>query len=89
MYNNDDIQKMITKCKNDAALREKVLDGVSSHDKFSVADVISDGWYERFDRYDSDVCEQFITAYEKATENNQTSTLSDIEDEEETYSRGR
>ena len=67
MFNNDDIQRMIEECQSDLTLKAKVLDGMANtSDRLKASDVISAGYYERFDRYDSDVCEQFITAYLKA-----------------------
>lgn len=67
MYSNDDIQEMITKCNNDKELKKKVLKEVPEFDAGAVESVISEGWYEEFDRYDSAVCEHFINAYERAT----------------------
>ena len=66
IYNNDDIQEMIKETKSDEKLRNAILAQLSGRDKAAVEDVLAEGWYERFDRYDSDVCEQFITAYENA-----------------------
>ena len=65
LYNNDQIQDMITKVKNDPNLRKKVIQNIPEWDKRHVQDVLDDGWYERFDRYDSAVCDEFIRAYEK------------------------
>ena len=66
MYNSDDIQKMIETCNNNDKLKDAVLNGILPFsDRQAVQDVLSEGWYERFDRYDSDVCEKFIVAYEK------------------------
>lgn len=66
MYNNDDIQRMLSECKKNSNLKDDVLRQFDGGDLMAVEDVIMDGYYERFDRYDSDVCEKFITAYEKA-----------------------
>ncbi len=66
IYLNDDIQRMIKEVKGDENLKVAVLKQLSGRDKAAVEDVLAEGWYERFDRYDSDVCEQFITAYENA-----------------------
>jgi hypothetical protein len=64
IYSNDDIQDMITAVNADQKLKEKVLSHFSGNDLHAMQDVLNDGWYERFDRYDSDICEQFIKAYE-------------------------
>lgn len=64
IYSNDDIQDMITAVNDDQKLKEKVLGHFSGNDLHAMQDVLNDGWYERFDRYDSDICEQFIRAYE-------------------------
>ena len=69
MYTNEDIQEIITKVRNDLGLSKKVLDQITDYSDWkAVQNVIDDGWYEAFDRYDSDVCEQFIKAYEQATQ---------------------
>lgn len=66
MYNNNDIQDMISKIRRDSDMKKAVLDMISNErDRAAVSDVLNDGSVERFDRYDSDVCEQFIRAYEK------------------------
>lgn len=64
MYNYNDIQNMIEKVNNDGT-EELILDHISDYDKGAVREVLRSGYYETFDRYDSDVCEQFITAYEE------------------------
>lgn len=64
MYNNQDIQNMIIKCNSDGILKQKILDSITNiSDRSAISDVLEDGDYERFDRYDSDVCEQFIKAF--------------------------
>ena len=68
MYNNEQIQEMLTTVKNNSALKERVLAHFHGIDAGPIRNVIADGWLEAFDRYDSDLCEQFITAYEKETE---------------------
>ena len=65
LYTNDDIQNMLDVCGMDIKLKDAVLSHFTGADKAAMSDVFSDGYYERFDRYDSNVCEQFITAYEK------------------------
>jgi len=66
-YTNDDIQDMIKECNSNPELKEKVVNQISNdRDRAAIISVLKEGWYEEFDRYDSDVCEQFITAYEKA-----------------------
>lgn len=63
MYNYNDIQNMIERVNNDGTA-DKILSHIQDYDKGSVRNVLKSGYYETFDRYDSDVCEQFITAYE-------------------------
>ena len=63
MYNYNDIQNMIEKV-NAEGTAEQILDHITDHDKAAVREVLRSGYYEDFDRYDSDVCEQFILAYE-------------------------
>ena len=63
IYTNEDIQDMLTAVKKSDTLRTKILSCFSEDDRAAMADVLDEGWYERFDRYDSDVCEQFIRAY--------------------------
>ncbi len=66
-YNNDDIQNMIAACKCDNNLINSILNGINSPgDKQAVTSVINSGWYEDFYKYDSDVCEKFTGAFEKA-----------------------
>lgn len=68
MYDNNQIQDMIERCRANKVLCKSVLDQISDYSDWrAIQHVISEGWYETFDRYDSDVCEQFITAYENAT----------------------
>lgn len=64
-YSNDDIQNLIEEVNKDNALKERILSHFDNRDLVAIKDVLSDGYYERFDRYDSDVCEQFLSAYEK------------------------
>ncbi len=64
MYTNDNIQDMLMEVNSNNSLKEKVLAHFTGRDLSAVKDVLDDGYYERFDRYDSDVCEQFIRAYE-------------------------
>ena len=65
MYNNDDIQKMIQTVNSNRETFNPFLDEINSRDRGAIERVLSDGWVEAFDRYDSDVCEKFITAFEK------------------------
>jgi len=69
LYTNDQVQDMLTQVKNDPKLKAAVLKcfARSPMDQSAVADVISSGWVERFDRYDSAVCDDFIRAWEKCT----------------------
>lgn len=64
-YNNDDIQKMLETLR-DPEHKQAFLQNLtcSPRDKLAILDCIADGYYERFDRYDSDVCEIFIATYE-------------------------
>ena len=73
MYSNDDIQEMIERVNNDGT-NETIIDVVSAYrnytggsviDNDAIREVLRSGYYETFDRYDSDVCEQFIRAFEK------------------------
>lgn len=72
ILNNDQLQKMIqylTEVDN----RKDLFLFVASHktnnsDLMAMKDVLDDGYYERFDRYDSDVAEQFITIYQQLKE---------------------
>ncbi len=65
MYNNDQIQEMITVCHNDPDRKRAILSRIRDlRDRESIRYAINEGYYEAFDRFDSDVCEQFITAYE-------------------------
>lgn len=72
ILNNDQLQKMIqylTEVDN----RTDLFLFVASHktnksDLMAMKDVLDDGYYERFDRYDSDVAEQFITIYQQLKE---------------------
>ncbi len=67
MITNDELQDMLSTVKKDEALREKLFELTAhSSDAAAIRHCISEGWYEAFDRYDSDVCEQFIAAYKKA-----------------------
>lgn len=63
MYNTSDIQAMIDKVNNDDKVNE-VVDLISDEDWQKVSRVLRTGFAEDFDRYDSDVCESFICAYE-------------------------
>ena len=73
MYNNDDIQAMIDRVNNDGT-NETIIDiisaarkynGGSVYDQDAIREVLRSGYVDNFDRYDSDVCEQFIRAYEE------------------------
>lgn len=67
LYDNDDLQKMLNTLQV-PEYRHQFLECVSEgHDKSAIIDCILDGFYERFERYDSDVCEQFIAAYKDWT----------------------
>lgn len=63
LYNSNDIQAMLKTLTN-RSYRKEFLKHVT-HDLTSIIDCIEECWYERFHRYDSDVCEHFIEAYEE------------------------
>lgn len=69
LYNNDDIQEMLDSLKNPKHFKGLDFKDVSDSDKRAILRVIEDGYYETFDRYDSDVCEQFIRVYNEYSEN--------------------
>lgn len=60
------LQEMLTECHNNNDLRDNVEFHFNGSDYMDICDVIDDGYIERFDRYDSDLAEQFIRAYELA-----------------------
>lgn len=68
MYNSNDIQKMLETAKEHKDLFFEQIDNsnISTSDKASIKSVINECWYECFDRFDSAVCDHFITIYEKA-----------------------
>ena len=64
MYSNDEVQQMIDKCNSDSDFAVEVLHCIKNDDtRRAISRVLLDGYYETFDNYDSDVCEQFIEAY--------------------------
>ena len=65
MYNNTQIQEMLTTVKNNPELKKRVIAHFHGIDAGPIRNVIADGWLEAFNRYDSDLCEQFITAYKE------------------------
>lgn len=74
MYTYDDIQKMLEKINKapdhiKEAFREYVNEHTNFKDANSIMDCVKQAYYEAFDRYDSDVCEQFLTFYEKTFDN--------------------
>lgn len=66
-YNNSDLQEMLEYLK-DSSKRAIFLKNLScsNADRLAIEDCIEEGYYERFDRYDSDVCEIFIHTIEFA-----------------------
>lgn len=65
VYDNADIDGMLATLKGPDNLKDFRSHLICSvHDEKAILDCIDDGSYERFDRYDSDVCEIFISAYE-------------------------
>lgn len=69
LYDSNDIQNILNRLTNDSAYKEKFMkyakEYMSGSDYLALGHVISEGWYETFDRYDSDLCEQFLTIYER------------------------
>ena len=66
MITNDILQSMITNTNRNPEQAAELLDLITNdRDRGAITVVLSDGYYEAFDRYDSDVAEQFITAYRK------------------------
>ncbi len=66
---NNQLQDMITYVKrNQPAAFFEELEKINDSDKRAIKRVIDEGWYEEFDRYDSDVCEEFIRIYEATCE---------------------
>lgn len=68
LYTNNDIQKILDLLSNNTEYRTKFLqvafNQLNNSDYFAITNVIKQGYYEAFDRYDSDVCEQFLHVYE-------------------------
>ena len=69
MYTNEMIQDILNKLKDDNLLtrfKEKYFDRYPSlgSDYHACLSVIRAGWYEGFDRYDSEVCEKFLKVWE-------------------------
>lgn len=68
-YSSDDIQAMLNFISHhdDRPEYHAFLNYISKNttDTGAIKHCISEGWYEEFDRYDSDVCEQFIRCFEK------------------------
>ena len=65
MYTVDEIQDMIDDVRRNRETFMPFIDEINTRDRRAIMNVLCDGYYEAFDRYDSDVCEQFINAYEK------------------------
>jgi hypothetical protein len=67
MYNTNQIQEMLNKLNTNQPMLKTFcakLEKLNASDRMAIMDVLRDGSVERFDRYDSDVCEQFISLYE-------------------------
>lgn len=65
MYTNEDIDNMLLVVKGNLTFKKILDDSIYSFgDKEAIKDCIKEGYYERFERYDSAVCEEFITLYE-------------------------
>lgn len=65
LVTNQELQQMIKAVNSNDSLKQAILSHFEGRDKSAIIDVLRDGYYERFDRYDSAVCEEFITAWEK------------------------
>ena len=64
LYTNNDLQRMIEFINNNQVIRDDFIKRLPKNaDGRAIEDVLDDGYYERFDRYDSDVAEQFIDMY--------------------------
>ena len=66
IFDNDDVQLMIEQVNKYKTVRECLfthLKTSSAADRGAIKAVLEEGYYERFDCYDSDVCEQFIQAF--------------------------
>lgn len=67
-YGVKDIQCILNKITEDVDYKKRFLkkteDFCNNSDYLSICNVISEGYYEAFDGYDSDVCEQFLTIFE-------------------------
>ena len=66
LYNNNDIQQILDYIREDSD-RQQLFFMVlpNTKDGSDIKSVIKSGYYEEFNRYDSDVCEQFLQCYEK------------------------
>ena len=64
-WNNNDLDRALQYVKSQPNVKEQLLNKIDVTDRGAVSNVIADGWAESFDRYDSDVAEQFISAYER------------------------
>lgn len=70
-YNNVDIQNMLyflNYHKNDkeyTVFMKYISEHSNVNDANAIKHCVSECYYEEFDSYDSDVCEQFISAFEK------------------------
>ena len=68
MITNDMLQEMINKVNSNDDLKQRILGRIKFDDDHrAIERVLKEGWYEAFDRYDSDVAEKFIRAYQKET----------------------
>ena len=65
LWTNEDLDNALQYVKARPYLVEQLLEDINVSDRGAVRNAIADGWAEAFDRYDSDVAEQFIRAYEK------------------------
>lgn len=64
LYGKKDIQNAVVAVHNDNHFKELAKSRMSAKDYQALEHVLNEQYYEVFDRYDSDVCEQFIEIYE-------------------------
>ena len=73
LFTNEDIQNAITDIKSDPQRLKEFLSMVpETTDGNAIKSVINEGWYEEFNRYDSDVAEQFVSLYLDFAKQNNT-----------------
>ena len=67
LYNNDMLQDALIRAKNDSTIFFRMIDesSICESDKDIIKGIIQECWYEEFDEYDSDICEEFLMIYEE------------------------